>query len=215
VVELESNRWSHIQGHVEDPDAPWEDALGRPLYRDLRASYAAGVSPEQQETLRTGVSEWLRLAACECLNVPLAVVCDVLQSGQQSSDLTALLVLRCGAQLCIREFERARWSVRTCFFPPEVQAVPQDRRWRFLVRDLIQRYARRNSNGTYSPPDASWGIWENPVTKETLANPRFRSNQCWGLDRPIVDPWFGMSDPWPPPPPPARPAVSLPRRGRY
>lgn len=214
-VDLPEHRWSHIRPHVDRPDEPWDDWLVDWLAGELRATYLPGMSLEQQQEVRQRVSDRMNEAVRECLGVPLAVVYDVLQPGQFASALTVDLVLRCGAKLCIRERERGHYAVSTCYFHRCVQGRPPERRWRWLMRHLILRYARHNGNDTYSPPDASWGVQSHDETSETMANPRFRTNTRWGLDRPIADPWFGITDPWPPPPPPPPPRVSLRRPGRY
>jgi hypothetical protein len=216
-VVLEDHRWAHIKEHVEDRRQPWEDWLAVELTIRLRDSYHTGMSEADRQIVRQEVSNRMEIAAKECLGVPLAVLYDVAQAPKGAGTrspwvLTADLVLRSGVKLCIRERERGRYDICSCYFHDCVCGRPTERRWRWLVRLLIRRYARDNGNGTYSAPDSSWGARANPETGETVVSPRFRTNPRWGLDRPIVEPWFAIADPWPPPPPPSPPVSRLGRR---
>src|SRR5438067_1611148 len=109
-------------------------------------------------TIRQRVSDRMEQDAKRCLGVPLAVLYDVAQDvstkGRQSSRwvLTVDLVLPCGAKLCVRERDRMTYRVRTCFFHTCVWRAVAGRRWRMLVRHLIERYATDNGNDTWSPP---------------------------------------------------------------
>jgi hypothetical protein len=218
-VVLPDHRWSHIQEHVNDPEEPWADWLADQLAERLRDSYHQGMNEQQREAVRHEVAERMEAAARQCLEAPLAVLYDVAQQtkgtgpGSRSAwALTADLVLSCGAKLCIRERQRGHYEICSCYFHRCVCGRPAERRWRWLARLLIQRYAKNNGNGTYSPADSSWGAEPNPETGETTATPRFRNNHTWGLDRPVVEPWFAISDPWLPPPPAERPVSPLGRR---
>jgi hypothetical protein len=218
-VVLHEHRWSHIREHVDHPEEPWADWLADQLAERLRDSYHSSMNEQERQAVRQEVSQRMETAARECLGVPLAALYDVAQEPKETGTgsrspwaLTADLVLRCGAKLCIRERERGRYEVCSCFFHRCVCGRPAERRWRWLVRFLIQRYAKDNGNGTYSPPDSSWGAQHIPETGETVATPRFRNDRRWGLDRPVGEPWFGISDPWPPPPPPPPPVSGLGRR---
>jgi hypothetical protein len=103
---------------------------------------------------------------------------------------------------------------RTCYFITVVRSAPRERRWRLLVKQLLERYAKRNGDGTFSPPDPSAWPLKNEKTGEWINNPRFRTEACWGIDPPLPAPWDRLP-PYGPPPAPAGPATTLDPRHRY
>lgn len=217
-VHLEVDRWSHFQPHHDDPAEPWGDWLPGTLAQELRDSCLAACPDARRQAVRQRVSDQMEAAARQSLGVPLAVLYDVAQPPKQGVrgspwEPTADIVLACGAKLCVRQREGNQFSVRTCFFPDEVRSKPAPRRWRWLVRSLIKRYATDNGNDTFSPPSPS--AWPQPGSKGEMVNdPRFRTNARWGLDRPLAEPWFAIPDPWPTLPAPP-PALGLRRRPAY
>jgi hypothetical protein len=127
--------------------------------------------------------------------------------------LTVDLVLSCGAKLCLRQREDGQLSVLTCYFISDVRTKPAPRRWRWLARALILRYAADNGNGTYSPPNRT--AWPREVESgEWVSSPRFLTASRWGLDRPLGEPWFAIPD-FVPAAPPGPTATALGRRPDY
>src|SRR2546423_1725849 len=161
AVAFPDHRWSHIQKHVEDRGQPWEDWLSAELVGKLRASYGPGMTETDRGSVRQDVATAMEASAKECLQVPLAVVYDVAREPEVPGAgsrwaLTADLVLRSGVKLCMRERTRGQYEFCSGYFHRCVLGRPEERRWRWLARHLIQRYAKNNGNDTYSPPDSSW-----------------------------------------------------------
>jgi hypothetical protein len=218
-VLLDDHRWSHLHDHVSDPTEPWDDWLTPALATNLRNSFQVGVTEAQRQAVRDQVSGRMEQAAKQSAGVPIAVLYEVAQPPQGTGRrspwaLTIDLVLPCGAKLCLREDRHKVLKVLTCYFITPVRSAPRDRRWRLLVRQLLERYARDNRDGTYSPPDPA--AWPQPnEAGEWVSNPRFRTEARWGVDGTLVDPWNRLPNYWMPPAPPAAPATTLGPRPTY
>src|SRR5207248_192303 len=95
------------------------------------------------------------------LKVPLAIVYDVAQppsAGVRSRwELTADIVLPCGAKLCLRARAGGGYHVLTCYFTTEARADTTTPRWRTLVRELLRRYVRTTATGRFRPRTSRLG----------------------------------------------------------
>jgi hypothetical protein len=218
-VSLEDHRWSHLHEHVSNPDEPWDDWLTPGLAADLRNSMQVGVTEEDRQATRQQVSDQMEQGAKQALGVPLAVLYDVAQPpgsapGGSRWRLTVDVVLPCGAKLCLREDRHKVLNVLTCFFITAVRSVPdKDQRWRYLVHQLLERYATDNGNGTFSPPNPSAWPRPNPETGEVIFNPRLRTEASWGANGTLPEPWNNLPDYWAPTPPAAPAAAPPPSTG--
>jgi hypothetical protein len=218
-VVLENHRWSHLHEHVSDRREPWDDWLTPGLAIDLRNSFLVSVTEAQRQAVRDQVSGRVEQAAKQSAGVPLAVLYDVAQPPRGTDRgspwaLTVDLVLPSGAKLCLREDRLKVLKVLTCYFITLVRSAPKDRRWRLLVRFLLDRYARGNGDGTFSPPNPS--AWPKANEEgEWVNNPRFRTEDRWGVNGTLVDPWDRLPNYWAPSAPPAAPATALGPRPSY
>jgi hypothetical protein len=198
-----------------DPEEPWEEWLTPRLAGELRGLWRLGVSDQRRQAVLLEVSNLVEQEAKRSLGVPLVVLYDVAQDvgrgqGYRPWLKTCDLVLPSGAKLTIREHEKD-FTVRSCYFIGQVCRTPANVRWRLLVRRLLERYARDNGDGTYSP-DPFRPPWRTEETGEVIYNPRFRTEASWRLDGRQVRPWETMPDPWPVVTPPPTPGPLRPRR---
>jgi hypothetical protein len=211
---LEDHRWSHFHSHVSNLAEPWDDWLTPGLAADLRNSGQSTVKEANREATRPKVSDLMEQAAKQSVGVPLAVIYEVAQPPREGGRgspwaLTVDLVLCCGAKLCLREAKKVM-TVCTCYFIAAARSAPKGRRWRLLLHQLLMRYAKDNGDGTFSPPDRSRWLVYIEETKESITNPRFRTDATWGADGKLVDPWDNLPDHFAPASPPTRPPSPIP-----
>jgi hypothetical protein len=217
-VLLPDQRWPHLYKHTDNRAQPWEEWLTPAVVQLLRRCPPPGTSDGDLQSARQRACDQFEQEAKQNLEVPLAVLYHVGQPfrpGATSSalELTCDLVLPSGAKLTIRE-KREGLTFLTCYFVASVRTVPGER-WRFLLLFLLERYATRNGDGTFSPPDPSRWPQENEEG-ELVCAPCFRTDSSWGLDGKQVDFWQTRPSPWPVAPPSgAAPGRSPPPRMSY
>jgi hypothetical protein len=204
TVVLLDLRWSHLHKHANDRTQPWTEWLPAPVVALLRSNVPAGTTDQQLQAARQQASDQFEQEAKQALGVPLAVLYDVAQPVQGTRsfspwELTADIVLRSGAKLTIRETRDKQLMFLTCFFVDSVRFAPPVRRWRLLVRELLDRYAQSNADGSYSLADPATWPRRNETTQEMIHQPRFRNHASWGLDPKRNQPWNTMPSPWPAP----------------
>jgi hypothetical protein len=217
-VVAEDRAWRHIvEEHVAaGREPPWDEWLSPDLARRFRAAWQLGTTDEQRTQTIRDVSVIVEKEAKACLGIPLALLFDNYQSpppgGHSRPQETWNLVLPAGALLVVRSRPEGG-AVTTCYFKRAAcHATDPGQRWRTLVRDLLQTYARRQPDGTFVPGDRGGLIRRGDV--ETRGGVRFRTPTTWCLDGRQPEPWRTMPNPWPGPRPPEPPRRLGPRR-RY
>jgi hypothetical protein len=214
-VSAEDHAWRHIvEKHVAAGREPWDEWLSPDLARRFRVAWQLGTTDEERTQTIRDVSVIVEEEARACLGIPLALLFDHYQQpapGKPSRPHeTWNLVLRAGALLVVRSRPDGG-TMTTCYFKRAAcRATDPCQRWRTLVRDLLQTYARRQPDGTFVAGDRRDLIRRGEG--ETHGGVRFRTPTTWCLDGRKPEPWRTMPNPWPVPRPPDTPRRLGPRR---
>ncbi len=171
VIEVREPEWRKIvQKHLGSTKEPWSDVLNK-------AVLDAVISNGTREAIQTALQA-IHNEIATSLHRPLVILYSCIGSRVRGIGQRWMLVLPCGA-LAIIWAEKTTNRLKTCYFRGGLDVKPNMRRWRHVVRQLVQEHLPFDE-GTYRYPALNHRR-EVPTESEMRYAFRFVAADAWGF----------------------------------